>query len=193
VRVSPHYSAACRCALRIVALSLAAIPLLAQGQTVITISPSTLPNPVGGVAYTQTLTASGGTPPYQFTASSLPFGLILSSNGVMTGTPMACGSLSFNVTATDALLRTGSRGYTFTIAPTPACLQWTPTTSLPDEYDSHSLVYASGFLYQMGGITDHNGELDGYHVFSSQVQSGGTVGVWNTEPPLPEDVFTTAM
>ncbi|MBI4811173.1 MAG: putative Ig domain-containing protein, partial [Ignavibacteriales bacterium] len=49
----------------------------------ITISPASLPNGTVGIAYSQTLTASGGISPYNFavTGGSLPDGLTLSSSG----------------------------------------------------------------------------------------------------------------
>ena len=59
---------------------------------------------VGDMAYSQTLTAAGGTSPYTFTltAGSLPTGLTLSSGGVLSGTPTASGTFPFTVTAADA-------------------------------------------------------------------------------------------
>ncbi|HUD42355.1 MAG TPA: ice-binding family protein [Dokdonella sp.] len=68
------------------------------------LSPATLPNGTLGVAYDQTLTASGGTAPYLFTVieGSLPPGLSLSSSsGAITGTPTAIGSFTFTVRAVD--------------------------------------------------------------------------------------------
>ncbi|MEZ2347772.1 beta strand repeat-containing protein [Terriglobus sp. RCC_193] len=63
-----------------------------------------LPNATLGVAYTQTLHATGGLPPYTYavTAGSLPAGLSLSGAGVVSGTPTAVGASSFTVTATDS-------------------------------------------------------------------------------------------
>ncbi|HLP69911.1 MAG TPA: putative Ig domain-containing protein [Rhizobium sp.] len=82
------------------------------------LSPSTLPDGTGAVAYSQALSASEGTAPYGFavTAGSLPAGLALSSGGVLSGIPTTEGSYSFTVTATDAYGATGSRAYTFAIA-----------------------------------------------------------------------------
>ena len=57
-----------------------------------------------GIAYVVTFTASGGTPPYSFrmTAGSLPPGLTLDQNaGVLSGTPTAAGSYSFDIVAID--------------------------------------------------------------------------------------------
>ena len=72
-------------------------------------------------AYSQTLTASGGTAPYTFavTAGALPSGLTLASNGALTGTPTADGAYTFSVTATDALGFTATRAYAVTVAPRP--------------------------------------------------------------------------
>lgn len=63
-----------------------------------------LPSAVPNVPYSQTLEASGGTAPYQWivTGGALPPGLSLSSGGVLSGTPAATGSYTFQVTVTDA-------------------------------------------------------------------------------------------
>lgn len=55
----------------------------------LTAGTDTLPSPTGGVAYSQSLNATGGQPPYSWTvaAGSLPNGLTLSSSGVISGTP----------------------------------------------------------------------------------------------------------
>jgi hypothetical protein len=85
----------------------------------ITVSPATLPGGAVGAPYSQTITASGGTPPRTFavTSGSLPTGLTLSSGGVLSGTPTAAGSFTFTVTATDASECTGSQTYTVRICP----------------------------------------------------------------------------
>lgn len=79
---------------------------------------ATLPAATQGVAYSQTLTASGGTAPYGFvvSAGALPSGLTLAANGNLTGTPTAAGSFAFTLTVTDALGATGSRAYTLSTA-----------------------------------------------------------------------------
>ncbi|MFN7973827.1 MAG: putative Ig domain-containing protein [Acidobacteriota bacterium] len=83
----------------------------------ITLSPASLPNGTVGVAYSQTITASGGTAPYTFavTAGALPPGLALSSGGVLSGTPTSAGTFNFTVTATDANGCTGNRAYSLVI------------------------------------------------------------------------------
>jgi hypothetical protein len=87
-----------------------------------------------GTSFSQTVTASGGTSPYAYTASSesLPAGLTLSSAGILSGTPTTAGSsYSFTVTATDRYSNTGSQTYTLVISkatPTVPPSAW-PTAS----------------------------------------------------------------
>lgn len=85
----------------------------------IVVNPATLPNATAAVAYSQTLSASGGTAPYSFavTAGALPAGLTLSSTGSLSGTPSAVGSFNFTVSATDANSFVGSRAYSLVVAP----------------------------------------------------------------------------
>ena len=74
------------------------------GCPVITLSPPTLPPGTVGVAYTQTITASGGTAPYTFAVISgtLPAGLTLTAGGVLSGTPTTPGSSTVTIRGTDA-------------------------------------------------------------------------------------------
>jgi large repetitive protein len=68
----------------------------------ITISPSELPAGEQGVAYSATLSSSGGIDPVTFTAEGLPPGLSLSTDGVLSGTPTAAGTYWVRVRASDA-------------------------------------------------------------------------------------------
>ncbi|MEP7341021.1 MAG: putative Ig domain-containing protein [Acidobacteriota bacterium] len=87
----------------------------------INIAPASLPDGTGGVAYSQTPTASGGTAPYSFavTAGSLPGGLTLASGGAISGMPNVAGTFNFTITATDANGCIGARSYTINIAAPP--------------------------------------------------------------------------
>ncbi len=86
----------------------------------ISVGPSTLPNPTAGTAYSQTISASGGAAPYSFAvvAGTLPAGLALSAAGVLSGTPTAAGPSNFTVRATDSSTGSGpsfgSRAYSVT-------------------------------------------------------------------------------
>lgn len=100
---------------------------------VISFAPASLPN--GGVAqaYSQALSASGGTAGYSFavTAGALPAGLSLASGGIISGTPTQGGTFNFDVTATDSSTGTGPytgvRSYTLTIGASTIVL---PSTTL---------------------------------------------------------------
>jgi len=84
---------------------------------IITVDPSALANARIGVAYSQAITAAGGTADYGYavTAGALPAGLTLSVTGALSGTPTASGAFNFTITATDALGYTGARPYTLTV------------------------------------------------------------------------------
>ena len=76
------------------------------------------PSGVIGMAYTDTLTAAGGTPPYTFSisAGTLPAGLTLNaSTGVVSGTPTTAGTSSFTVKVTDAKSATATFATSITI------------------------------------------------------------------------------
>ena len=84
----------------------------------LSVTPTTLPNGTQGSAYSQTLSASGGTAPYSYaiTAGALPAGLTLNtSTGVISGTPSASGTANLTITATDANSATGARAYSLLI------------------------------------------------------------------------------
>ena len=87
----------------------------------VTVSPATLPDPVFGSAYSETITAAGGAAPYTFSVSggALPPGLGLNPLGPDTaslaGTPTTFGVYSFTITAIDANGCPGTRDYTMTI------------------------------------------------------------------------------
>jgi hypothetical protein len=85
----------------------------------VTLNPGGLPGARVGVSYTQTVTASGGGGPFQFSLSdgALPPGLSLSQNGQLSGSPTAAGVYRFTVTATvTSSLCPGSRSYTLTVS-----------------------------------------------------------------------------
>jgi hypothetical protein len=112
------------------------IPVV-PGCPFITVNPATLPPAVLGVFYSQTISASGGTPPITFTISSgaLPPGLTLSATSsttaVISGTPTTLGLFTFTITATDANGCPGSRTYSLQLptAPPPPPGGTVPTLS----------------------------------------------------------------
>ena len=88
-----------------------------------------------GVAYSQTLAATGGVPSYHWAimSGSLPSGLTLNANsGAITGIPTTSGTSSFGVRVTDSQTPAASATANLSITiSNPLPLQIT-TTSLPD-------------------------------------------------------------
>jgi hypothetical protein len=87
------------------------------------LNPGSLTDGTAGVAYSQTVSASGGTAPYSYAVSSglRPQGLTLSSTGELSGTPTQVGTFTFSIDATDSSTGVGapystSTSYTVTIA-----------------------------------------------------------------------------
>lgn len=94
------------------------VTIAGAGCPVIRLSPSTLPPGTVGTAYSQAITATGGTAPYAYTISSgaLPAGLTLNpATGVISGVPLSTGLFNFTVRATDAGGCIGARPYTMTV------------------------------------------------------------------------------
>jgi Putative Ig domain/Matrixin/Ig-like domain from next to BRCA1 gene len=82
-----------------------------------------------GSQFSYQLSATGGKPPYMWavTGGALPGGLSLAaSTGVITGTPTASGSFSFNIAATDAQPVTASKTFSMTVNPSPLVLAAVP-------------------------------------------------------------------
>ncbi len=69
-----------------------------------------------GAAYSATLAATGGVPPYTWSVSSLPAGVTMSTSGVFGGTPTAAGSYSFTVTVTDSKGSTATASLSLTVS-----------------------------------------------------------------------------
>ena len=70
----------------------------------LTITSAALPSGTVGTAYSYSMPATGGIPPYVWSINSgtLPAGLKLSTRGTISGTPVAAGNVSFTVAVIDS-------------------------------------------------------------------------------------------
>ncbi len=98
-----------------------------ESATPVSVTTASLAGGVVGTNYSQTLAATGGTPPYTWTSSgTLPAPLTLSAAGVLSGMPTTAGSYTFTVRATDSATPKASATQTLSItidqAITPATL-----------------------------------------------------------------------
>jgi len=89
----------------------------ANGQP-LAITTGTLPNGQMGTAYNTVITATGGTQPYNWSASgNVPPGITLNpSTGDLAGMPGATGTFSFTVTVTDASGQAAQKGFTLVVS-----------------------------------------------------------------------------
>ncbi len=80
------------------------------------------PGAVVGQAYSQQLTVTDGTSPYTWsvTSGTLPPGLTLSSDGLLSGTATASGSYTFTVRVVDASGSAATRSVTLLVSDRPA-------------------------------------------------------------------------
>ena len=137
-----------------------------------------------GVAYTQTLGATGGTPPYDWRISqgSLPDGLALSASGAITGTPTTASTFRFAITVTDSRQVTDTRSYALTILPATLLIT---TDTLPS--GTAGSVYSST-LAASGGVTPYawsliSGTLPDGLTLSASGTISGTPAVAGTFTP----------
>ncbi len=97
-----------------------------NGPGALTIAQFALSEGVPGLAYRQLLIASGGKTPYTWTISqgSLPPGLSLASDGIISGTPTTTGSYDFTVKVVDSQTPTAA------VDTTPLSIMINPPLSL---------------------------------------------------------------
>jgi len=156
---------------------------------VVTVGPASLPAATAGNAYSQTLSASGGTAPYTFavSAGTLPAGLSLSPAGVLSGTPTSSGSFNFTATATDSggSPTSGNRAYTLTVASPNVSL---PATTLPG--GTAGQAYTAAINGATGGIAPYTYTLSAGALPAGVTLNGATGALSGTPTVAGSFAFT---
>jgi hypothetical protein len=127
-----------------------------------------LPDGTGGSAYDQTLAASGGTPPYQWSLANgtLPPGITLNSSGRLSGTPTQVGGFDFTVRVEDDAAQSDTQALSLFVGGVPALDEdfsgdldgWAPVDEGANEGPSVWTV-VNGVLVQSSNI--YGGNTDG--------------------------------
>jgi alpha-tubulin suppressor-like RCC1 family protein len=162
---------------KIVAVSVVAAPVPPAPPAVTTTG---LPAGTVGVAYTATLTATGGTPPYVWASSGLPVGLVVTTAGVISGTPTTVGVSTVTLAVRDSAGRTGSAVLTLTVAAAPRASGrlWAWGNNANGELGNNSTT-SSDVLVPVSGLTSvyavAGGQYSGYGLASD-----GTLWAWGS-------------
>jgi large repetitive protein len=121
----------------------------------VVITTSVLASGQVGIAYSASLTATGGNAPLSWTVASgsLPVGLTLAADGAITGTPTSAGVGNVTFKVTDAVGAEATKALSITIAASVTIT----TTSLPD--GQVGLSYSQG-LQVTGGRNPYSWSLD---------------------------------
>jgi predicted extracellular nuclease len=139
------------------------------GTTTVTVTGPGNQNATVGVAIAPlTLSASGGTAPYTWSATGLPDGLAISAAGVVEGTPTAAGASSVTVTATETGGASGSASFTFTVT---AATTVVPIAAIQGTGDTSPLAGQSVTTEGVVTAVYTTGGFNGFYV-----QTGGSGG-----------------
>ncbi|MCX6854824.1 MAG: putative Ig domain-containing protein [Verrucomicrobia bacterium] len=143
--------------------------------TAVAVTTSSLPDGTAGIAYNQSLSASGGEGSYvwSLTSGTLQSGLSLSSAGVISGTPIVAATRSITVKVTDSGNRSASAVLSLTTTPSPLNI----TTSYLNKAVSN-VAYTASFAASGGTVpytlSLQSGTLPSGLSFANGVISGKT-------------------
>src|SRR5262249_54356998 len=120
----------------------------------LSIGTSSLPNGTQNTAYSQTLAASGGVPPFMWsvTSGALPAGFnpLNPTTGVISGTPTTPGTANFTVQVRDDASQTATKQFAIIIDPPPLTI----TTSSPLPNGAAGTAYSQS-LAATGGTPSY--------------------------------------
>jgi hypothetical protein len=149
----------------------------------LTISTPSLPTGVQGQAYSATMLATGGAPPYAWSLSSgtLPNGLGLSAGGLISGTPTATGTFSFTVSVTDAAARSVSGSFSIAVLSSVGLTIW-PAWETPGIADHGADAPVElGVKFR----SDVSGSITGIRFYKANTNTGAHVGnLWTSTGTL---------
>jgi len=111
---------------------------------------SPLPPAMVGMPYSQNLSASGGSPSYTFTGSTLPPGLSLTAGGTLFGTPTVANIYNIAITVTDQAQASVTTNLSLTVTP---ALKFVTTSPLPSSVAT--AVYTQAIV-ATGGTVPYN-------------------------------------
>ncbi len=121
----------------------------------LSITTESLPDGSAGFAYSASIGATGGQPPYAFSINGdIPAGLSLAADGSITGTPTAIGTATFVASVTDSLGLRASRTLSLRIAAdrVPSLsIEGLPETANPNQNLPFTLSIASAFPVAVSG------------------------------------------
>lgn len=155
------------------------------GTAVSVTSPGDQTATVGTAISPITLSASGGTPPYTWTATGLPAGLAISADGVVSGTPTTAGSGTVAVTATDSAGASGSASFGFVVNAPPgtvvpiAAVQGTNTDTSP----------LAGQTVTVRGVVTADYPTGGFNGFYLETGGAGGTEADDSTPGASDAIF----
>lgn len=162
------------------------IGLVNESSAALNIDTTALAAGTTGTAYTDTVTASGGSPAYTWSivAGSLPPGNpafnLNASTGVITGTPTAVGTFNFTVKVIDASNTAVTRPLSITISAGAGPLTVT-TLILSPPSASESTPYSSAPIQASGGTQPYTWSLIGAPAWLAIGASSAVIS--GTPPP----------